>query len=70
MTDALYGGRKFRTLNVLDEGNREALTIDVAISIPSARVLRVMEELIEIHGKLSALGVDNGPELTSEAFVE
>jgi putative transposase len=70
MSDALYGGRKFRTLNILDEGNREALAIEVAISIPSVRVLRVLEELIEIHGKPSALRVDNGPELTSEAFVE
>lgn len=27
MHDALYGGRKFRTFNVIDESNREALTI-------------------------------------------
>ena len=46
------------------------LLVDSSISIPSARVLRVLEELIEIHGKPSALRVDNGPELTSEAFVE
>ena len=70
MTDALYGGRKFRTLNVLDEGNREALAIEVAISIPSVRVIRVLEELIEIYGKPVGLRVDNGPELTSEAFVD
>jgi putative transposase len=70
MTDALYGGRKFRTLNVLDEGNREALAIDVAISIPSVRVIRLMEELVEVYGKPSSLRVDNGPELTAEAFVE
>jgi len=70
MTDSLYGGRKFRTLNVLDEGNREALAIDVAISIPSARVIRLMEELVEVYGKPSSVRVDNGPELTAEAFVE
>lgn len=70
MSDALYGGRKFRTLNVLDEGNREVLAIDVAFSIPSVRVIRLMEELIEVYGKPSFLRVDNGPELTSEAFVE
>ncbi len=28
MADALYGGRAFRTLNVIDEGNREALGIN------------------------------------------
>jgi putative transposase len=30
MADALYDGRGFRTFNVLDEGNREALTIEIA----------------------------------------
>lgn len=69
MTDALYAGRKFRTFNVLDEGNREALAIEVAISIPSARVIRVLEELIEVHGAPGAFRLDNGPELTSEAFL-
>ena len=70
MTDTLYGGRQFRTLNVIDEGNREALAIEIAISIPSVRVIRVMEELVAVHGKPAALRVDNGPELTAEAFVE
>ena len=70
MSDALYGGRKFRTLNVLDEGNREALAIDVAFSLPSARVIRVLDELVAVHGRPQAVRVDNGPELISEAFVE
>jgi putative transposase len=69
MTDALYAGRKFRTLNVLDEGNREGLAIEVAISIPSARLIRVLEELVALHGAPAAFRVDNGPELTSEAFL-
>src|SRR4029077_17767083 len=29
MADALYDGRGFRTFNVLDEGNREALAIEI-----------------------------------------
>jgi putative transposase len=65
MADALYGRRWFRTLNVIDEGNRQALGIEVAISIPSARVIRVLEQLIEMHGKPQALRVDNGAELTA-----
>ena len=40
--DALFGGRRFRTLNVLDEGNREGLTVKVGTSIPAARVIRVL----------------------------
>jgi putative transposase len=70
MSDALYGGRKFRTLNVIDEGNREAMAIDVAVSIPSARVIRVLDELVSVHGRPEAVRVDNGPELTSELFLE
>jgi putative transposase len=69
MADALYGGRKIRTLNVIDEGNREALAIDVALSIPSVRVIRILEELVAVHGRPVALRVDNGPELISEAFL-
>jgi putative transposase len=69
MSDALYGGRKFRTLNVLDEGNREALAIEAATSIPSVRVIRVLEELVTVPGRPGALRVDNGPELISEAFL-
>jgi putative transposase len=66
--DTLYDGRRFRTLNVLDDGNRQALGIEVATSIPSQRAVRVMNQLIELHGKPEALRLDNGSELTSHAF--
>ena len=47
------------------------LGIEVAHSIPSLRVIRVMEQLIELHGKPRALRLDNGPELiTATAFTE
>jgi len=68
MHDALYDGRRFRTLNVLDDGNRQALGIEVATSIPSQRAIRVMDQLIELHGKPAALRLDNGSELTAHAF--
>src|SRR5262250_2001996 len=70
MTDALYDGRGFRTFNVLDEGNREALAIEIGTSIPSARVIRVLDNLIRLYGRPARLRVDNGPELTAEAFVD
>lgn len=70
MHDALYDGRRFRTLNVLDDGNREALGIVVAISIPSRRVIRFLEQLIEEFGRPDAIRLDNGSELTSHVFVE
>ena len=46
MRDTLYDGRPFRRLNVIDEGNREALLIEVGTSISAARVVRVMNELM------------------------
>ena len=70
MADALYDGRGFRTFNVLDEGNREALAIEIGTSIPSARVIRVLDDLIQLYGRPTRVRVDNGPELTAEAFVD
>ena len=70
MRDTLYDGRPFRTLNVIDEGNREALRIECGMSIPSARLVRVMTQLIEVYGKPRAIRLDNGPELTAQAFTD
>jgi putative transposase len=61
MHDAPYGGRRFRTLNVLDEGNREGLTIDVGTSLPAARVIRVLDQLTTIYGRPAALRSTTGP---------
>jgi putative transposase len=68
MSDALYGGRKIRTLNVIDEGNREVLAVEVATSIPSVRVVRILDELVQTYGQPQALRMDNGPELTAEVL--
>jgi len=62
MHDSLYDGRVFRTLNVLDQGNREALAIEVGTSLPSRRVIALLETLVAIHGAPTALRLDNGPE--------
>ncbi len=66
--DALYCGRTFRTLNVIDEANRECLTIEVGTSIPSARLIRVLDRLIDCYGAPDAIRCDNGPEMCSQAF--
>ncbi len=61
LSDALRDGRRFRTLNVLDDYNREALGVDVDYSLPAKRVIRFLEQLIESYGKPSCLRCDNGP---------
>jgi len=68
MSDSLVCGRKFRTLNVIDDYNREALAIEVDTSLSARRVIRVLERAIEVHGKPVTIRVDNGPEFTSKDF--
>jgi putative transposase len=70
MHDTLYVGRRFRVLNVLDEGVREALGIEVDTSLSAERVVRVMEQIKEWRGVPKAIRCDNGPELTAETFVD
>lgn len=62
MADALENGAKFRTFNVMDDYNREGLTIEVGLSLPSLRVIRALEQIIEWRGKPAAIRCDNGPE--------
>jgi len=66
MSDALANGRAFRTLNVIDDYNREALWIEVDTSLPAERVVRVLEQLLEWRGKPASIRMDNGPELISQ----
>ena len=70
MSDSLWGGRRFRTLNVLDDYNRQALRIEIDTSLPASRVVRALNELIEIHGKPKRLRVDNGPEFISKLLAD
>jgi putative transposase len=68
MHDTLYVGRCFRTLNVMDEGVREILDIEVDTSLPGERVVRVLDRLKSWRGTPEAIRCDNGPELLSEVF--
>lgn len=68
MSDQLADGRCFRTLNVLDDFNREGLAIEVDISLPAQRVIRTLERIIEWRGRPLNLRVDNGPEYVSAAL--
>ena len=50
MSEMLYDGRRVRLLTVIDEGNREGLEIAMGLSVPSHRVVRVLNELGAVHG--------------------
>ena len=68
MSDRLFNGRSFRTLNIIDDYSREVLWIDVALSIGAKVVTDLLEWLVKEYGKPKAIRVDNGPEFTSICF--
>lgn len=68
MTDSLMNGRKFRTLNLIDDYNRESLALEVDTSLPALRVVRVLEQVIHWRGKPKRIRVDNGPEFISSTL--
>lgn len=70
MHDQLSDGRCFRTFNVIDDFNREGLCIEVDFSLPSERVIRALDQVIEWRGKPKAIRCDNGPEYISSKIME
>ena len=55
--------RAFRTLNIIDDFNLEALWIEIDTSLlPAERVIRVLEMLIAQQGAPKQIRIDNGPE--------
>lgn len=68
MSDSLVDGRKIRTLNIIDDCNREALAIEIDTSLSAKRVIRVLKRIIARRGKPKVIRVDNGPEFTSKDF--
>ena len=50
MHDALVCGRRFRTFNVVDDFNREALSIEIDLNLPALRVVRVLDRIAANRG--------------------
>lgn len=68
MAAALCSGRRFRTFNVIDEFNREALRMEIDTSLPAARVIRGISELEEVRGVPLPIPLDLGPEFIAHAL--
>lgn len=70
MSDTLVDGRRFRLFNVIDDFNRESLAIEIDTSLPSLRIIRVLEKLVKQKGKPANIRCDNGPEFISHQLEE
>ena len=68
MADTLADGRRFRTLNIVDDFTRECVAIEVDGSLPGARVVRVLERLAATIGLPSVIVSDNGPEFSGRTL--
>jgi putative transposase len=68
MEDRLENGRKFRTLNILDDYNREALSIEADYSFPAYKVIKMLKRVIEWRGQPEEIRTDNGPEFIAKIF--
>ncbi|MFZ4260398.1 DDE-type integrase/transposase/recombinase [Sphingobacterium sp. HJSM2_6] len=66
--DTTASGKTIRTLNIIDDFSREALSIYVDTSLPAQRVVRELENLIEWRGKPEKTRSDSGLELVAEAI--
>lgn len=66
--DTMATGRRFRTLNIVDEFTRECLAIEVDTSIGGSRVARVLARLLETRGRPELIVCDNGPEFAGKTL--
>jgi putative transposase len=65
MHDQLRDVRSYRLFNLIDDFNREGLAIEVDFSLPTVRVIRALDQVIEWRGKPQCIRCDNGPEYIS-----
>jgi putative transposase len=68
MSDSMTSGRTFRTFNIIDDFNRELLFIEVDTSLPSLRVIRVLDTIATERGYPKRIRSDNGTEFISQAM--
>lgn len=70
MSDSLMTSRRFRTFNIVDDFNREALAIEIDLNLPAPRVIRVLDRVIAERGYPEKIRLDNGPEFISIALAD
>ncbi len=68
MSDALMNGRRIRVLTIVDLWDRSSPALEIDVSLPGQRVVRVLDKL-RLQGRLpKRIRTDNGPEFTGKAL--
>lgn len=70
MHDALVCCRRFRTFNVVDDFNREALAIEIDLNISAQQIVRGLDRIVINRGYQLKMRMDNAPELVSLALAQ
>jgi len=65
VSDALFDGRRFRGLTIVDNFSRECLAIVVGQSLRGEDVVQTLERLRVVRGDPQRVQADNGPEFIS-----
>jgi len=68
--DAVWGGRKFKILTIVDVFSKKGLSVEADFSINGDRVTRVLDWLLVLFGKPESITIDNGPEFAGSAMDE
>ena len=70
VADQTADGKTLRFLTVIDEFSRRAMWIECARHLTSVDVIRVLDQLVELHGVPTTMKSDNGPEFVSRKVQE
>lgn len=68
VSDALFNGRRFRCLTLVDNFSRECLAIEVDQNIRGDQVVALLDRLKAIRGLPETICVDNGSEFVSKVM--
>jgi putative transposase len=68
VSDALFNGRRFRTLTIVDNFGRGCLAIEADQGIRGEQIVEVLERLRHARGLPEVIRVDNGSELISKVM--
>lgn len=66
MSDSLFDGKRFRTLNIIDHFTKFSPAIEVASSMTGRCLVRILDKVEFLHGLPKEIVVDNGPEFVSK----